>query len=397
MIFPRILIFIPCFTHGGAEKQGMILAKALKKHGYDVHVWAFPPIKSISPFNTEELTNEGISCFQYPLWPKYKWGFAEKPWSLRKMLSYYHSWYRPLNQIKKITPNQIFDVIIPFTVPACMLSVLLKKQLKAKSVIWNHRGGNDNAGFNYSPFIIKRILEVEPVFMANSSGGADFLSRIFNKPTDHVKIINNVYLPDSADKNMKKAALSPQQTVELLQLANFFPEKDWETLVEGMAVLKKRNFQTHFHLVGAFINDIEKKRFNDKVLALGVDETITHYESMSKKEITERFNGKIHIGVLSSKTEGMPNAVMEYMYWKLPVIGTDIPGIRDLLGESQNECLFKVGDAAGFADKVQWIIADQKRFEGIGNQNHQRITENFAVEKIIPKWLDLINASINND
>jgi glycosyltransferase involved in cell wall biosynthesis len=393
----RILIFIPSFTHGGAEKQGVILAKVLREQGFDVNIWAFPPIGSISMININELISEGIQCFQFPNWPKYSWRFADSHYSVLRMFSLYFFWFLPLKRIKKITPKQTFDIIIPFTVPACLLSVLLKEQLKAKVVFWNHRGGNDTAGFNYSPFIIKKINEARSVLLANSSGGATFLKRIFNKSNEQINIINNFYISDFAKRSIKNKKLGPPQPVDLLQLANFFPEKDWDSLVEGMAILKKRNFSTHLHLVGSFINDIDKKRFKNKVLALGVDDMLTHYGSMSKHELIERFEGKIHIGVLSSKTEGMPNAVMEYMYWKLPVIGSDIPAIADLLGDSQKDFLFNVGDPMGFADAVQWITSDPKRFEDIGNNNHLRIIEHFSVDKIIPQWLELINGSMKND
>jgi glycosyltransferase involved in cell wall biosynthesis len=87
----------------------------------------------------------------------------------------------------------------------------------------------------------------------------------------------------------------------------------------------------------------------------------------------------------------MPNSVMEYMYWKLPVVATDIPGIRELLGSEHTDFLFKVGDAKGFAEKVQWLVSDENRYKKTGFDNHKRVVEEFSLDKILPGWIDAIN------
>lgn len=44
------------------------------------------------------------------------------------------------------------------------------------------------------------------------------------------------------------------------------------------------------------------------------------------------------------RSEGCPNSVIEYMQFGLPVVGTNIPGIRDLVGDVGVRYLFPVGD-----------------------------------------------------
>ena len=182
---------------------------------------------------------------------------------------------------------------------------------------------------------------------------------------------------------------------ELLQLANFFGEKDINTLIDGMDLLKQGGVNCLLHLAGFFPNPATEIEFRNKIAETKTDDLIIYHGALNK-ESTFRLLAKVHIGILSSKSEGMPNAVMEYMFWKLPVVATNISGIRDLLGEHQQDCLFEVGSDRGFAEKVQWLISDKTRLEKLGNENYERIMDKYSIEKIITQWLNLIelNCSI---
>ncbi len=149
------------------------------------------------------------------------------------------------------------------------------------------------------------------------------------------------------------------------------------------------------HLVGAFIEALDRQRFAHRLEALDVLDVVVYCGAMRKEDIAVRFRPTIHAGVLSSLSGGMPNAVMEYMYWGLPVIGTDIPGIRDLLGADQLPCLFKPGDAFGFADAVSYLSANPDQLHGLGDRNRRRLEEHFSEEKIMPRWVERIRKSLD--
>lgn len=50
--------------------------------------------------------------------------------------------------------------------------------------------------------------------------------------------------------------------------------------------------------------------------------------------------------VLTSRREGRPNAVVEGLAAALPVVASDIPGVRELVSDGENGLLFAPGDAA---------------------------------------------------
>ena len=88
----------------------------------------------------------------------------------------------------------------------------------------------------------------------------------------------------------------------------------------------------------------------------------------------------------------MPNSVMEYMYWRLPVVATDIPGIREIVGEANGDWLFPVGDFVRLASSIEKLGRDPQLRARLGAANRERIIEAFGAEKILPQWKRLIES-----
>ena len=59
------------------------------------------------------------------------------------------------------------------------------------------------------------------------------------------------------------------------------------------------------------------------------------------------------IGVLSTRSEGCPNSVLEHMLAGLPVVATAIPALHEVFDACDGACLFPVGDRDAFADRMR--------------------------------------------
>jgi glycosyltransferase involved in cell wall biosynthesis len=77
--------------------------------------------------------------------------------------------------------------------------------------------------------------------------------------------------------------------------------------------------------------------------------------------------------VLSSQSESAPNALLESMTAGLPVVGTDVPGIREILPPEQTASLAPPGDAETLANALVRLIDDPNARERLGRRNAEHI------------------------
>lgn len=262
----------------------------------------------------------------------------------------------------------------------------------ARKVLWNHRGGFDDAGISYSPFLIEQILRREPVFAANSMAGGKFLQHVFSVAFDRVHVIHNAYAPEQDDVEPRFDTGKPAHAaLNLLHLANFFPEKDIETLLDAVRLLKSSGVRCLLHLAGSFPDEMHKDSIEKKVAALDILDCVRFHGNVDRESV-HRLLREADIGLLSSKSEGMPNSVMEYMYRGLPVVATDIPGVREVVGDNNVPWLFPVGNASRLQHLITRLARDSALRLKLGIANRQRIIDEFNVDRIMLQWTTLLDA-----
>jgi len=257
-------------------------------------------------------------------------------------------------------------------------------------VIWNHRGGFDKGDIEFSRFLVKAVKRERPVFIANSRIGAEFLQHVFALDADHVTVIRNVFESehDIAEALRTRRTAAPS-VFTLVHIANLWPEKDAETLFHAVSLLKLRGVQVHLHLVGYFRFKNHQESLKQLAVNLDIREYVTFHGMLARNE-TNSLLAQADVGLLSSRSEGMPNCIMEYMYWSLPVIATDIPGIRELMQGQNRDWLFGVADAECLCRLIQRLHGDRQLRERLGAYNRQQIGENFGPKKIFPQWKQII-------
>jgi len=102
------------------------------------------------------------------------------------------------------------------------------------------------------------------------------------------------------------------------------------------------------------------------------------------------------IFVLSSDTEGSPNALIEALCLGLPVISTDCPcgGPADLIEDGVNGLLIPVGDTAKMQDSLQKLISDFQLREKMSEQAI-RTRDIYNPERVCSEWRELFKKLVN--
>lgn len=84
--------------------------------------------------------------------------------------------------------------------------------------------------------------------------------------------------------------------------------------------------------------------------------------------------------ILPSHTEGLPNAILESMACGLPVISTDVGGVKELISECGG-LVIEVHDGVSFAKGIQYLL-DNEDFRVSAGEYNRHISESFSWNEV---------------
>jgi L-malate glycosyltransferase len=95
------------------------------------------------------------------------------------------------------------------------------------------------------------------------------------------------------------------------------------------------------------------------------------------------------IGVLSSKAEGFANAILEYMAAGLPVVATDVGGVREAIAENQTGYVVPSGDDMTMAARIIDLLNSPERARAMGERGKLIVAEKFSCNRHLQNTLEL--------
>ena len=216
-----------------------------------------------------------------------------------------------------------------------------------------------------------------------------FEAFIHNKlavPSKSIIINNGIEI----DRNIEKVNYNFSRTVNLISIAHFRPSKDYKTLFKAIKILKDKGYSINLKVLG----NLDKQTWPGEMLKeLGIDDEV---EIVGFTQNTKQYLAQSDLLILSSFLEGTPNALLEAMSRKLPVIASNIPGNDFVIEESKAGLLFKLQDENDLANKVIDIISlSSEAREELGRNGLNFILENYELDNILAKWEQIIEKVVN--
>src|SRR5205814_7213363 len=96
-----------------------------------------------------------------------------------------------------------------------------------------------------------------------------------------------------------------------------------------------------------------------------------------------------HVGALSSNAEGFANAILEYMAAGLPVVATDVGGMREAIVEGETGHIVASGDDEAMAARIIQVLSDNENASKMGARGKAIVSEKFSSEHHLSNTLEL--------
>jgi glycosyltransferase involved in cell wall biosynthesis len=150
-------------------------------------------------------------------------------------------------------------------------------------------------------------------------------------------------------------------------------------LIAAASAISREFPETRFVLVG----DGEKRKdFERQVAELGMDR---HFLFLGRRDDVPRILACCDIGVLPSRAEGLPNAVLEYLAAGLPTVASRVGGNAEILQDGKTGLLVPTEDSAALAEALLRFLRDPEFAARLGKNGREYVASEFSVQRMIAK------------
>ncbi len=212
---------------------------------------------------------------------------------------------------------------------------------------------------------------------ANSRGAVELLARTgIERKRLH-------YIANGIDVESWPAARPGDSTSSapiILCVARFVPRKRHADLLEAVARLASSGVQFRLVMVGGGPTLAQSR---DLAAGLGLHPPRVTFRGPASPDEVRNLVAEAHIFCLPSLWEGMAGGVMEAMASGLPVVGTDVNGIADLVEPGRTGLLVPPRDPARLSHALEELLEAPRKRALWGAAGRTRIREHFGVDQMI--------------
>ena len=222
------------------------------------------------------------------------------------------------------------------------------------------------------------------ILIAISTAVKDIVAKFSGR--DDVQTISDIVVPRKLDKERALKILQDAKINGAKHIigttAAFVPHKDPRTMLEAIHELsKKRNDFVFLHfgegeLMSAIKYRIEELGFKEVYKLMGFHNNVEDVFS-----VLEGF-------VMSSAEEGLGSSVLDAFAYRVPVVGTDAGGLKDLLSEGRAFTCPKENPVA-LAKAIDELL-DNKADSAITERAFNYVQQYHSLEYITKQYLEIL-------
>jgi glycosyltransferase involved in cell wall biosynthesis len=173
----------------------------------------------------------------------------------------------------------------------------------------------------------------------------------------------------------------------LLTICRLHYPKDIKTLIKAINLI--RNSDLILYIIGdgpdrrSLEEMVRKLNLQDKVQLLGF-----------QKEVKELLNDS-DIFILSSRWEGLPIVILEAWASKVPVIASNVHGIKGLIQNNKDGLLFEFGNEKDLTEKIKFLLENRELQKQLIENGFSRVQKEYNLDKMVEQYKNLYSFEKN--
>lgn len=163
-----------------------------------------------------------------------------------------------------------------------------------------------------------------------------------------------------------------------------------DVLLEAFTQLGKEFIQEH-KLRLIFVGDGPlRNQLAARTEELGLAPYVVFTGKISYDDVPEYYKMS-DIYVIPSKFEGTPKSLLEAMYNILPVIGSNVNGISNLVKHNENGFLFQPNNSLDLKEKIIYVINNPEKAKHYAEKAHYYFSKHYNINTTITQLINFYN------
>jgi glycosyltransferase involved in cell wall biosynthesis len=264
---------------------------------------------------------------------------------------------------------------------------LLKLICPSIQLLWHDHYGD-------SEFLNKRPAWILKVVLPFFAGIISVNQKLKDWAENQMYFKNILYLPNftSVEKTTQDGTvLDGIEGKRILCLANLRAQKNHFLLLEVAKRIKLSNPDWTFHLVGKDSDDNYSAALKKRIFELGLERTVFIYGS--KPDINNILKQST-IGVLSSQSEGLPVALLEYGLYKKAVVVTAVGEMNSVIQNGFNGFIVPGQEPDLFFNALIQLIENERLMIELGKSLYDTVSTKHSEQAVMERYLNWLQTTI---
>jgi len=349
----KILQVVDSLAAGGLERVAVELACGLRAEGHDTSLCVTRetgPLEDILPRSLDVL-----------------WLRRRSRWDLQAV-----------RRLRKFIKVRGIEVVHAHGT-SIFIAALALAGLKGPLLIWHdHFGDLNGRGRSSLPYRLVglRIDGIIPVSRELERWAQVHLS---TRKMD-IRVIENAVGGMVSKNAHSDLRLRGSLGYRVVCVANFRHQKDHPTLIRAFSMAAEQLPGTRLFLVG-MIDDTE---YMEEVRrAVAKSSASGQIEILGLRTDVPELLDVMDVGVLASRSEGLPLALLEYAMAGLGVVVTGVGDIPSVVEDGRSGLVVPPGDAAAFAEALVTLLKDPVRRTRMGKTLREKVSRRFGMDRMV--------------
>jgi len=194
---------------------------------------------------------------------------------------------------------------------------------------------------------------------------------------------SGIEAPDAGDETASE--IEKEKAPTLIYLGRLVKSKRVDHALRAFAIIRSTIPNCRLWIVGSGPEEKNLKKLSSE---LGLYGKAYFFGRVSEQDKIQLLS-KAHIMLLPAVREGWGLVVLEANACRTPVIGYDVPGLRDSIKDSENGYLVEDGDINALASRASTLLPDRLALDHLG-QSSAHYSKKFSWDKTADGFLSIL-------